>query len=157
MSPLTRDERAEEVEFLRFAARCFRPGESHGADDEGVAGAQRDRERVRALADKLESEPDDDSVARLKGCRAMLDDAHRRLDELGAPRHDDADLPPTQSVTERIGWVVAQRSLPSVAERDEAREALRGLLSAMRADQSWVHPHWLPLMASAHQILAGVA
>lgn len=47
-----------------------------------------------------------DTAARLRATRTMLDAAHQRLDELGAPRDDDRDLPTTQSVAERIGWLV---------------------------------------------------
>lgn len=47
-----------------------------------------------------------DTAARLRATRTMLDAAHQRLDQLGAPRDDDRDLPTAQSVAERIGWLV---------------------------------------------------
>lgn len=57
-----------------------------------------------------------DTAARLRATRTMLDAAHQRLDQLGAPRDDDRDLPTAQSVAERIGWLV-DHLLTCVADR----------------------------------------
>lgn len=74
-------------------------------------------------------------IARMEALETLDRRAHERLDELGVPTHDDNDLPPQQSVHERIGHLQRSHEAALAEARAEERRLREAVWTATEALQ----------------------